>query len=118
MTVSAQSTGGNTSVSAGAGLPPVDKAWAQDPNRAYTDSVQRALIDAMLDYSPPMALQPDQWLTVAARDNERRDTLAPQDPFEEVVTVLLKIKGSDLQAYRSGRIDKDEAKRRVKIGEF
>ncbi len=118
MTVAAQTTGANTNVAPGAGLAPVEKAWAQDPNRAYTDSVQRALIDAMLDYSPPMALLPDQWLTVAARDNERRDTMAPQDPFEETVTVLLKIKGSDLQAYRSGKIDKDEAKRRVKIGEF
>ena len=58
----------------------------QDPNRAYTEAVQRALIDAMIDYSAPMAIGPDQWLTVAARDNEPRDTLAPQDPFEEVVT--------------------------------
>lgn len=114
MTVAAK----GTNVSAGAGLGPVEKAWAQDPNRAYTESVQRALIDAMLDYSPAMAILPDQWLTVAARDNERRDTLAPQDPFEEIVTVLLKIKGSDLLAFRSGKIDKDEARKRVKIGEF
>jgi hypothetical protein len=122
VTVAAQDAGAttaaNTNVSAGAGLAPVEKAWAQDPNRAYTESVQRALVDAMLDYGPVMSVQPEQWLTVAARDNERRDTLAPQDPFEEVVTVLLKIKGSDLQAFRSGKIDKEEAKRRVKIGEF
>jgi hypothetical protein len=109
---------GNSNVAAGAGLGNVEKAWAQDPNRAYTEAVQRALIDAMLDYGPVMAMQGDQWLTVAARDNERRDSLAPQDPFEEVVTVLLRIQGSDLQAFRSGKIDKDEAKRRVKIGEF
>ncbi len=32
--------------------------------------------------------------------------------------MLLKIKGSDLQAYRAGKIDKEEAKRRVKVGEF
>jgi hypothetical protein len=117
-TLTAQGGTSPANVAAGAGLAPVEKAWAQDPNRAYTDSVQRALIEAMLDYSPAMAIMPDQWLTVAARDNERRDSLAPQDPFEEVVTVLLKIKGSDLQAYRSGKIDKEEAKRRVKIGEF
>ena len=114
----ATATPANANVSAGAGLAPVEKAWTQDPNRAYTESVQRALIDAMLDYGPVMSMQADQWLTVAARDNERRDTLAPQDPFEEVVTVLLKIKGSDLQAFRSGKIDKEEAKRRVKVGEF
>ena len=47
-----------------------------------------------------------------------RDTLAPQDPFEEVVTMIYRIKGSDLAAYRSGKIDQDEARRRVKIGDF
>ena len=109
---------GNSNVAAGAGLGAAERVWAQDPNRAYTEAVQRALIDAMLDYGQVMAVQADQWLTVAARDNERRDTLAPQDPFEEIVTVLLRIQGSDLQAFRSGKIDKDEAKRRVKIGEF
>ena len=55
---------------------------------------------------------------VAARDNERRDSLAPQDPYEEVVTVLLRIRGGDLKEYRSGRIDKVEARKRVRIGEF
>jgi hypothetical protein len=122
-TVSAQggvvpAPGPNAKVAAGAGLGTVERAWTQDPNRAYTEAVQRALVDAMLDYGPVMAVQSDQWLTVAARDNERRDSLAPQDPFEEVVTVLLRIQGSDLQAFRSGKIDKEEAKRRVKIGEF
>ncbi|MGH9199961.1 MAG: hypothetical protein ACRD2A_01845 [Vicinamibacterales bacterium] len=116
--VSAQGGVQGSNVAANSGPVAVEKTWAQDPNRAYTESVQRALIDAMLDFGPVMAVQADQWLTVAARDNERRDTLAPQDPFEEVVTVLLKIKGNDLQAFRSGKIDKEEAKRRVKIGEF
>jgi hypothetical protein len=90
----------------------------KDPNRAYTDSVQRALIDAMIDYSAPMRLSETDWLTVAARDNEPRDTFAPQDPYEEVVTILLRIKGSDLAAYRAGTIDREEAKRRVEIREF
>src|SRR5262245_15277933 len=115
--VTAQS-GPDANMGPGAGLGPVEKAWAQDPNRAYTESVQRALIDAMLDFGPVMSVEADQWLTVAARDNERRDTLAPQDPFEEIVTVLLRIQGNDLQLFRSGKIDKEEAKRRVKIGEF
>jgi hypothetical protein len=90
----------------------------QDPNRAYTESVQAALIDAMIDYSAPMRLAESDWLTVAARDNEPRDTFAPQDPYEEVVTILLRIKGSDLAAYRAGKIDREEAKRRVEVREF
>lgn len=89
-----------------------------DPGGAYTELVQRALIDAMIDFSAPMVLGADEWLTVAARDNERRDMLAPQAPFEEVVTVMLRIRGSDLAAYRAGRIDRDEARRRVAVSQF
>ena len=80
--------------------------------------MQRAIIDAMIDYSAPMRIGADEWLTVAARDNEPRDTLAPQNPMEETVTLLYRIKGSDLAKYRSGSIDRDEARRRVIIGEF
>lgn len=100
----------------GAAVP--DVPWLMDTNRLYTEEVQRALIDAMIDFSAPMTIGNEEWLTVAARDNEQRDTLAPQDPYEEVVTVLLRIKGSDLKEYRAGRIDKEEARKRVRIGEF
>ena len=60
-----------------------------------------------------MALGADEFLTVAARDNMPRDTLAPPDPYEEVVTVLLRIKGSDLAAYRAGQIDVTRSEERV-----
>jgi len=98
--------------------PPADSAWAKDPNRAYTEAVTRALVDAMIDYSTPMVIPAEQWLTVAARDDEGRDSLAPQDPLEEVVTMIYRIKGSDLQLYRSGKIDRDEVRRRVQISQF
>ena len=99
-------------------MPPPDNAWAQDPNRAYTEAVTRALVDAMIDYSTPMAIGPEQWLTVAARDDEGRNALAPQDPLEEVVTMIYRIKGSDLLEYRSGRIDRDEVRKRVQLSQF
>lgn len=95
-----------------------DKPWAQDPNRAYTEAVTRALVDAIIDYSTPMALGPDQWLTVAARDNEGRDTLAPQDPLEEIVTMIYRIKGADLLDYRAGRLTRDDARKRVQVSQF
>jgi hypothetical protein len=95
-----------------------DREWLEDPGRAYTESVQRALVDAMIDYSAPMAVGHDEWLTVAARDNERRDRLAPQDPYEEVLTIVLRVRGSDLAAYRGGRIDRDEVRQRVQVQTF
>jgi hypothetical protein len=97
---------------------PADSVWVQDPNRAYTEAVTRALVDAMIDYSTPMSIGPDQWLTVAARDDEGRNALTPQDPLEEVVTMIYRIKGSDLLAYRSGRIDRDEVRKRVQMSQF
>jgi hypothetical protein len=98
--------------------PRPETLWAKDPNRAYTEAVTRALVDAMIDFSAPIQLGPDQWLTVAARDDEARDMLAPPDPLEEVVTMIYRIKGSDLQEYRQGRIDRDEVRRRVQLSQF
>ena len=99
----------------------LDKRAMQDPNainRAYTELVQRELIDAMIDYGLPIAIPADEFLTVAARDNMQRDSLAPPDPHEEIVTVLLRIKGSDLASYRAGQIDRDEIRKRVQVREF
>jgi hypothetical protein len=96
----------------------IARLFLKDPYRAYTESVQQALMDAMVDYSAPMAIGPDEWLTVAARDNERRDTFAPPDPYEEIVTVVLRIRGADLAAYRTRAIDREEVKRRIQIREF
>jgi hypothetical protein len=100
--------------------PRVNPQLLNDPNKAYTDAVVQALIDAMIDYSLPMvsSMQASEYLTVAARDNERRDLLAPPNPYEEVSTVMLRIKGGDLAEYRAGKIDRDEARKRVHVQEF
>jgi hypothetical protein len=98
--------------------PPADSQWVKDPNRAYTEAVTRALVDAMIDYSTPMTIPAEQWLTVAARDDEGRDSLAPQDPLDEVVTMIYRIKGSDLHLYRTGKIDRDEVRKRVQVSQF
>lgn len=114
----------NAGVSATAPTPPparLDKKYFSDPNainRAYTEAVQSALIDTIVDYAMPTAIKPNEVLTIAARDNMQRDSLAPMDPYEEVVTLLLTVKGSDLAAYRTGQIDAAEVRRRVQIREF
>ncbi len=92
---------------------PADLAFVADPSEAYTTEVKSALIDAMLDHSGPIGVGPDEWLTVAARDNER----VPGDPYD-VTTIMLRVKGSDLAAFRAERITKDEARKRVEVREF
>jgi hypothetical protein len=88
-----------------------------DPNDAYTNAVTTAIVDSMLDYGGPLQLAGDEWLTVAARDYEGQRGLAPDAPYD-LVTIVMRIKGSDLQAFRAGRLTREEARKRVELKEF
>jgi hypothetical protein len=94
---------------------PVAAPAVQDPGMLYTESVKSAIIDAMLDHGWPLAVQPDHWLTVAARDSE-----GPLTPLEnyDAVTFIFRIKGSDLAAFRAGSISREEAQKRVEVRQF
>jgi hypothetical protein len=94
-----------------------DEALLTNPSKVYEDEVIVALVDAMLDYSAPIGVGADEWLTVAARDNEHRDRLMPGDAYD-LMTIVLRIKGSDLAAFRADRITRDEARKRVEVREF
>jgi hypothetical protein len=87
-----------------------------DPQEAYTEAVKGALIDAMLEYSLPMDLQPDEWLTVAARASE--GPLRP-DQVSDLVTIVLRVNGSDLATYAAAdRTKRDELRSRVQVRVF
>jgi hypothetical protein len=92
-----------------------DQAWMQNPDAAYEVEVREALISAMLEYGSTLALQPEEWLTVAARDNQ--SVVIPGD-LSETVTVILRIKGSDLAELMAGRLAPQDARRRVEVREF
>jgi hypothetical protein len=97
-------------------LPPAAaRVLPRNPNELYTDAVKDALVDAMLDYSGPMALQPDEWLTVAARDAD--GPLTPGEPYD-AVTLVLRISGAHLADFRAGRITREAARARVEVREF
>ena len=89
--------------------------WLSDPAGAYTSEVKKALVDAVLEHSGTLGIEADEWLTVAARDNERRDRLNPGD---DVRTIIIRVKGNDLTAFLSGRITLDEARKRVEVREY
>ncbi len=93
-----------------------DRALIEDPGAVYTSEVKRALMDAMLDYGINVPIAADEWLTVAARDNEDR-RLAPADP-SDVATIILQVKGSELAALRAGKIDRETARKQVEVKEF
>jgi hypothetical protein len=94
-----------------------DNTLMEDPSRAYEEEVISALKDAMLDHSGPIGVGNDEWLTIAARDNEHRDRLVPGDPYD-LLTIVLRVRGSDLAAFRADRISRDEARKRVEVREF
>jgi len=87
-----------------------------EPDVAYTKAVRESLIDAMIENSGPMPVGADEWLTVAARDNVPRDPLMPGDTAG-LNTLIFRIKGSDLAAFRAGRLSLDEARRHVLVQE-
>jgi hypothetical protein len=87
----------------------------EDPNEMYTRAVKDALIDAMLDHSGPMEIAGGEWLTVAARDAD--GPLGPGEPYD-AMTLVLRIKGSDLEDFRAGRLTREQARGRVDVREF
>jgi hypothetical protein len=95
--------------------PPAALAVLRDPSAAYRAAIKDALIDAMLEHSRGMNIQPDEWLTVAAHRGE-----SPLGPNEIInsSTLVLRIKGSDLALYDADRTRKAEVRKRVEAREF
>jgi hypothetical protein len=83
----------------------------ENPNEAWRAEVIQALIDAMLDYSSPLRIRMDEWLTIAARRNEERPRLAPADSGAQ--SVVIRARGADLAAFRGGQISREEVVKRV-----
>ena len=97
--------------------PPVDSRVLDNPAEGYTREVKAALMDAMIENSGPLALGPDEWLTVAARDNVPRDPLVPGDTAD-FSTIIFRLKGSDLAAFRAGRSTLEETRQKVEVREY
>jgi hypothetical protein len=89
-------------------------AVMDDPGQAYTNEVKTALIEAMIVYGN-LPITDDQWLTIAARDNE--DSRLGGDPYD-VSTIILRIRGADLAGYRAGRMSKEDVLKRVEVREY
>jgi hypothetical protein len=88
-----------------------------DPEARYTVEVKAALVDAMIENSQALAIGLDEWLTVAARDNVQVDPLIRGDRAE-FSTIIFRVKGSDLSAFRAGRITIDDVRKKVEVREY
>ena len=94
----------------------VDPQLLSDPNAAYTTAVKNSIVDAMLENGGPLSIAADEWLTIAARDGEAPSPVLPGDAYD-LTTTTFRVRGSDLAAYRAGRLTLDEARKKVEIKE-
>jgi hypothetical protein len=93
------------------GLPPLG-----DPQEIYRADIRDTLMDAMLDHGRALGIGPEEWFTIAARSNDDRPPVLPAET--ESRTVVIKVKGSDLNAFLGGQISRDEARGRMDVRVF
>src|ERR1051325_4630109 len=117
-TVASTSTVSAQSVATPAPAPvPVDPQVVEDPNGAYTREVSAAIIDAMIENSGPLPVGDNEWLTVAARAKGRPARLVPGHT-SNISSIVFRIKGSDLAAFRAGRMSLEDTRTRVEVKQF
>lgn len=87
-----------------------------NPQEAYRLEVRDALMDVMLDHSRSLSLTAEEWLTVAARSHDERPRLAPID--NDTQTVVIRVRGADLNAYLGGQISREDARKRMDVRVF
>ena len=98
---------------AAAGAPPVAPLPdLRDPNERYTEAIKEKLIDAMLNYGMALRLEDQEWFVIAARATSG-DLLPGQ--LDDAASILLRIKGEDLNAYAQKKISRDEVSKRIEI---
>ena len=88
------------------------------PREIYQNEITDALLNAILDYQRPVGIAPNEWLTVAARESLVVDRRFVNGPNEAPITVILRIKGSDLQALHERTLTRDEARKRVEVKQY
>ncbi len=81
----------------------------------YVERVKSALMRAMIQYSKPLGLRPDEWLTVAAGDGD--EPFMPAVLTEQAVMVL-RIRGRDIAEYLAERLTLDEVLKRGEVRRF
>lgn len=95
---------------------PVADLVLSDPDDAFHREIKEQIMKAMLDYSGPLEIRADEWLTVAARRHDERPTIAPADT--DARTVVIRVRGGDLAAYRSGQVSREDALKKMDVREF
>jgi hypothetical protein len=90
---------------------PKAEGMMTNPTEEYSEFTRKALVDAMLDNAFALPLKEGQTLTVIVVDGSILPVNALQQPPRKLT---LRLNGDDLLALRQNRIDRDEAKKRIR----
>ena len=88
------------------------------PREIYQTEIANALVNAILDYQSSVGLGANEWLTVAARESVLDRRPVPGDPNDAAITVILRIKGSDLHALHDRTLTREEGRKRVDVKHY
>ena len=88
------------------------------PREIYQTEIANALVNAILDYKGSVGVGANEWLTVAARESVLDRRFVPGDPNDTAITIILRIKGSDLQALREGTLTREDGLKRVDVKHY
>lgn len=106
-----RASSGNAKIKAAA------QAGSIQPREIYLTEITNALTDAIVDHGIPIGVGADEWLTVAARESVDR-RFVPADPNDSAMTIILRIKGSDLAALRDRKLAREDARKRVEVKQY
>lgn len=110
----------NANASTGGSRAAIAAAEAQltlRPREIYQTEISNALVSAVVDYRGSLGVGANEWLTVAARESvfDRRFV---GDPNDTAITIIVRIKGSDLQALREGTVSREDGLKRVAVKHY
>lgn len=88
------------------------------PREIYQSEITDALLNVVLDYPGALGVGPGEWLTVAARETVVDRRFVNGGVIEAPMTVILRMKGSDLQALREHKMSRDEVRTKVDVRHY
>lgn len=95
-----------------------DATSSVQPREIYQSEITEALITAILDFPGAVGVGAGEWLTVAARESVVDRRFVPGDGDDTAITVILRMKGSDLSALRNRTLTREDARNRVEVKHY
>ena len=103
---------------AGRAVRATEAAPAIRPREIYQTEIASALVNTVVDYKDALPVGANEWLTIAARESVFDRRFLGSDPNDTAITVILRMKGSDLQALRDRTLTREEGLKRIDVKHY